>query len=296
MIRSHDTDVRGTRIHWIELDGPPGPPFLLLHGWGASVVKWIDAMPHLATYRRAIAMDFPGFGGSAGARGSHSPAWFAGAARAFMDEIGLERAILVGNSLGGLIAAYAAAAWPERCEGIVLCSPVFPSDGPRPPASILAGLLAPTIPGVGELLVGLYMRRDPKRIVAESLERNCADPSRVPEATVRALEEEAKLRARSAVHRKATVLANRRMMWEITARREILWRTLRSIRVPTLLLWGDQDRHVPLHVGHRAVREIPGAQLVVLDDCGHNPQVECPEQFSAPVVAFARALAARESG
>jgi pimeloyl-ACP methyl ester carboxylesterase len=296
-IRSHFADVRGTRIHWADVEGPDGPPFLLLHGWGGSVLKWTAAMPHLARYRRTIALDLPGFGRSDGARGSHSPGWFAGAARAFMDEIGVERAIVVGNSLGGLIAIAMAATWPERCEGVVLAAPALPSEGdaPRPPPSFLASLLVPAVPVLGDLVVDLYMRRPVEQLVAESLRRNFADPSRVPPEMVRALEDEMRERSRRPDHRRATVLAGRRMLWELTGRREMLWRTMRGLRTPVLFLWGDKDQLMPVNIGYRAVERIPGAQLVVLDGCGHQPQVEHPDRFAAAVIAFARALTAREA-
>jgi pimeloyl-ACP methyl ester carboxylesterase len=82
------------------------------------------------------------------------------------------------------------------------------------------------------------------------------------------------------------------MMWALSARRETTWRVLRSVRVPTLFIWGAADRLVPVGVGERAVQELPGSELIVIDDCGHNPQMECPEEFAASAIAFARRLPA----
>lgn len=286
----HDVEVGGARIHWVE-EGVGDVPFVLVHGWGASVVRWTDVIPMLATGRRTIALDLPGFGKSGIPAGSYSPAWLAGAVRAFMDTVGIERAILVGSSLGGLVCAYFAAAWPERCAGLALMAPALPAVGPPPSGRALATLLAPAIPGVGEVLYRVRSRRrTPEALVAESLARNCADPSRVRAATVRALEQEAGERKQRPEHIRPLLRSSRHMMWALSARREETWRVVRSLRTPALVLWGEKDALLSVDIGYRAVEEIPGAQLVVLDDCGHNPQIEKPDEFSAAVLTFARAL------
>lgn len=287
---AHSTFVGGTSIHWVE-EGVGDPPLLLIHGWGSSVVKWMDVLPLLGASHRTIALDLPGFGRSSIPRATYSPAWLAGAVRAFMDATGIERAILVGNSLGGLVATHAAAAWPERVAGVVLVSPALPSEGPPPSARVLASLVAPALPGLGEVLYRRHVaRRSPERLVAESLERNCHDPVRVAPATVRALEDEARARRLNPAHVRPVVLANRRMVWELSARRERTWSVVRAVRAPALIVWGGQDRLLSPRIGERAVREIPGAELVVMDECGHNPQLEKPADFAAIVGGFARAL------
>ncbi|MFA5891939.1 MAG: alpha/beta fold hydrolase [Actinomycetota bacterium] len=286
----HDADIGGARIHWVE-DGVGDVPFVLLHGWGSSIVKWADVIPMLATHRRTIALDLPGFGTSGIPGGSYSPGWLAGSVRAFMDAIGVDRAIVVGNSLGGLVATYLASAWPERCAGLVLAAPAFPAVGPPPSGRALAAVVAPAIPGIGDVLYRAHMRRRaPEVLVAESLARNCADPSRVRASTVRALEEEVRARKERPEHVRPLLRASRRMMWALSARRERTWAIARALRTPTLVLWGRQDALLSVDIGYRAVEEIPGAQLVVLDDCGHNPQIERPEEFSAAVLTFARSL------
>lgn len=290
---THRTVVGGCSINWVD-EGAGDPPFLLVHGWGSSIAKWLDPIPMLATQRRTIALDLPGFGLSDIVAGTYSPGWLAGAVRGFMDEAGIPRAILVGNSLGGLISMYVGAAWPERVAGLVLVDPALPNDGPRPPLRDLAVHAAPVIPVVGEFVYGRYvMSRAAEQLVAEGLRRNFADPSRLSDGTRRALLDEAARRKQTPEHIVPVVRANRRMMWALTGGRERTWRIARSLRAPTLLVWGDSDRLVPVGVGERAVREIPGSQLVVIEDCGHNPQIEKPEEFAATVLTFARALGDR---
>ena len=83
------------------------------------------------------------------------------------------------------------------------------------------------------------------------------------------------------------------MLWALSARREQTWRIVASLRVPTLFIWGERDRLISVDAGEQAVRRLPGSELVVIDDCGHNPQMECPEDFSAAALSFARRAGAR---
>ena len=293
MITEHDSTVGGVKIHWLEA-GSGDEPFLLIHGFGSSVAKWLDVLPLLGAERRAIALDLPGFGASDAPSGPYSPAWLAGAVLAFCDEIGVARAIWVGNSLGGLTAIHAAATKPERVAALIGVDAALPTESVgRPSARVLAGFVAPALPVAGELIYRRYFSRPPDVIVQEGLERNCADPERISEATRAALIADAASRLDRPEHARAVVRANRQMLWALSARREQTWRIVESIRVPTLFIWGERDRLVSVDAGEQAVRRLPGSELVVIEDCGHNPQMECPEQFSAAAIAFARRVGAR---
>jgi len=292
VIRAHDTRVGGTNIHWLEA-GSGDPPFLLIHGFGSSTAKWLDALPLLGADRRAIALDLPGFGLSDAPHGPYSPAWLAGAVRAFCGEIGVRRAIWTGNSLGGLVAMHGAAAWPAHVTGLIGVDAALPSEGGRPNARVVASFLAPAVPILGQLIYRQYVRRPPETLVRESLERNFANPDRISETTLRALVDDARSRVGRRDHARAVVRANRQMMWALSARRETAWEILRKVKVPTLFVWGASDRLIPVAVGERAVQQLPGSELIVIDDCGHNPQMECPEEFAASAIAFAHRVDAR---
>ncbi len=294
MIEHHESRIgNDTRIHWVSTGAGDEPPFILVHGWGSSVVKWMEVMPQLGALRRTIAIDLPGFGQSSTPRGSYSPGWLAGAIKAFMDEAGIDKAVLVGNSLGGLVSIHAATAWPERVEALIAAAPALPNDGPQPPVRNIAAMAVPILPVLGPAMLARYGRRDPALIVQESLARNCVDPSRVSQSMRDALIEETRLRPARPEQVRSVTLANRRMMWALSGGREMTWRVVRALKPPTLFLWGSGDRLVPAHIGQRAVAEVPGSQLVVLDDIGHNPHIEAPEDFSAAVISFTRAAAAR---
>lgn len=284
-------DVAGVSFHYDDI-GSGDPPLVLVPGFGSSLLKYRDAMPALSTSRRVIAVDLPGFGRSgAPSWGTYSPAWFAGGLRSFLSVIGVERAVIVGNSLGGLTAIHFAAAFPARTAALIAVAPALPNDGPQPPLRNTLGFLAPALPVVGPLAMRRYLARDPKRLVEESAARNFADPSRLAPATRTLLEEEAAARAGDPDVVRAVVRANRAMMWAVTGGREMTWKVLRAVRAPSLFMWGEQDRMVPPHIALRAVAEVQNAHLVKLEDCGHNPQTEKPEEFAAIVLEFVRTMA-----
>ena len=168
MITEHETDVAGTKIHWLDA-GTGDEPFLLIHGFGSSVAKWLDVLPLLAEERRTIALDLPGFGVSDAPRGPYSPAWLAGGVLAFCDAIGVSRAIWTGNSLGGLVAIHAAAARPERVVGLIGVDAALPTQSAgRPSASVLLAFVAPALPVWASRSTSATLRARPKRSFAKA--------------------------------------------------------------------------------------------------------------------------------
>ena len=148
------------------------------------------------------------------------------------------------------------------------------------------------IPGVGEALYAAFMRFKPAEAqVADGLRRNIADPTRVSAATLALMHEEAGERRRRPELRHPVMSAQRNLLWMLTARREEVERVAASISVPTLMVWGSEDVLVPLAVGEEWVAKIPGAELVVMEGAGHNPQVEMPDRFAEIVLSFADRLA-----
>jgi pimeloyl-ACP methyl ester carboxylesterase len=145
----------------IEVEGLPtrylrageGPPLLLLHGVGDNALDWQWAMPALASTYRVYAPDLPGFGGSTNSRSDYSPAFFTRFVDAFLDTLGIERATVVGNSLGGLIALRLALAEPERVAALGLVS----SGGLG--REVTYALRSLALPGYGKLAVAWGKRR-----------------------------------------------------------------------------------------------------------------------------------------
>jgi pimeloyl-ACP methyl ester carboxylesterase len=288
VLDSRFADVSGVRLHFIEA-GAGDPPVVLLHGLGSTVAKWRDALPMIATRRRTIAVDLPGFGLSQAPRARYTFGFLAGGIRAFLDAMRINRCVLVGNSLGGTVALWLAAASPERVAGLVLVDAALPLPaGARPDAKTVAQMIVVSLPGVGEALYSGFVRfRSADWQVADGLRRNVADASRVSAETLRLMREEAEQRRRRPELRRPMLSAQRNLLWMLSARRAEVERVAASLRVPTLLVWGSDDVLVPLPVGEEWVGKIPGAELVVLGGAGHNPQIEVPDRFSELVLAFA---------
>ena len=291
MVTEGVIEVGGVRLRALE-DGTGEPPIVLLHGLGWSADIWLDAMEHLAPHRRVIALDLPGHGGSDAPDGSYRPSWLAGGVRAWLDANGIGRAVLVGNSLGGLTAATLAATWPERVTGLVLISPALPNDGPPADRARAGWYVAATLPGVGPALNQRLYAKQPEEVVAWRLGNNLVDPSRASDRVREALAADVRRRTSSKDAMRALTRATRATVWAVTGRREATWSVMRSLTVPTLFMWGERDTQVPISVADRALREVPGAHLITLDDLGHTPQVEAPEEFARAVLAFVRATEA----
>jgi pimeloyl-ACP methyl ester carboxylesterase len=292
-LESRFANAGGVKLHYIEAGSPSTePPIVLLHGLGSTVTKWRDALPIMASRRRAIAVDLPGFGRSDAPRGKYTFGFLAGGIRAFLDSVGVDRCVLVGNSLGGVTAMWLGATWPERVAGLVLVDPALPLPaGARPDANTIARMTIASMPGVGEALYTGFMRfRSADWQVADGLRRNVADATRVSAETLRLMHEEAEQRRHDFRLRRPVLSAQRNLLWMLSARRAEVERVASSLKVPTLLVWGSEDVLVPLAVGEHWVGKIPGAELVVIDGAGHNPQIEVPDRFSEIVLAFAERL------
>lgn len=281
-------DAGGVSLHYLEA-GSGDPPIVLLHGLGSTVTKWRDALPHIAARRRTLAVDLPGFGKSEAPRARYTFGFLAGGVKAFLDAMKIDRCVLVGNSLGGVTAMWAAAAWPERVTELVLVDPALPlPPDARPEPKVIARAVAASLPLVGEALYTGFMKlKSADYQLADGLRRNVADPARVSAETMRLMREEAEARRHNMALRRSLLSAQRNLLWMMSAGRAEVERVAGSVRVPTLMLWGSQDVLVPLAVGEHWVGKIPGAELVVIDGVGHNPQIEMPERFAEIVLAYA---------
>ncbi len=260
---------------------------LLVHGLGASLTRWIDAIPLLSERYRTIAIDLPGFGRSDVPRARYSTPWLAGAVRAFMDARGIERATFVGNSLGGTVGFRFAARWPERTDALVLVCAALPGvERVRFRPRALAQYVLPVLPLLGEIMYEAYMQLPADRRLRDSLNNVFVDPTRVREATRKVLLVEFEERAGRTDLRRSMLAAQRSIMTELFRERRKFEETARSLTVPTLVLWGAHDHVVPVGTGRAFAGLIPDAELIVFDDAGHTPQLEHPERFAGAVDDF----------
>ena len=257
------------------LTGGRGPPLVLLHGVGESARSWQRVLPELARTHRVYAPSLTGFGATAAPPAGYSPAAFTSFAEALLDTLGLARAAIVGNSLGGLIGMRLALAAPTRATALGLVG----SAGLGREAALALRVLTPG--GLGELAIRWYRTRlGGAQWALATAGLLFARPRRVPPSWLA----EHYRQARRPGYLEATVGALRGQL-TLRRQREILLDRLPRLTMPTLVLWGARDRVVPARHARAAAR-LPRGQLVLLPDCGHVPQVECPDAFLAVLGPF----------
>jgi pimeloyl-ACP methyl ester carboxylesterase len=253
-----------------------GPPLLLLHGVGDNALDWQWVMPTLARTYRVYAPDLPGSGGSAKPLADYSPAFFTRFVAAFLDALGVERAAVVGNSLGGLVGLRLALSEPERVTALGLVSSA--SLG----REVTYALRSLALPGYGKLAVAWGKRRP--GAAQRALGRSAllfARPWRVPRKW---LKEQYRL-ARLPGFLEAQ-LATVRAQVGLKGQREVLVDRLPQLQRPTLIVWGTRDRVLPYSQGQEAVAHLPEGALQLIPECGHSPQVEQPERFASGLGEF----------
>jgi pimeloyl-ACP methyl ester carboxylesterase len=271
---SRFTEVDGVRVHYQEAGDADDPPMILIHGFAASNLVWSKVFLELAASGfRVIAPDLLGYGYSEKPRNlDYTIARQAEMIVSFMRRLGIERAVLVGSSYGAAIAVTIALDHPELVEKLVLVGAVNNNKPTRYllmrlfGSPIIGDVLSPLVVGSRRLL-RLRMKRVYDRHAWELDERR-VDARHLP------------LRTRGA-HR-AIIRTVRR--WDA----ERVSRDAHLLTQPTLLLWGDNDREVPLKDGEHLHEEIPQSRLVVFRACGHLPHEEYPETFTKLVTAFCR--------
>jgi pimeloyl-ACP methyl ester carboxylesterase len=262
---SRFVDVDGMSVHY--RDEGSGPVLLLLHGNGASLHTWDGWAQALRASFRVVRMDLPGFGLTGPAPDSD---YSIAASIRFVDDFAkaleLPRFALGGNSLGGHIAWEYALAHPERVHALVLVDAGgYPSQG-----SVLVYRLAST-PVVSKLLTW----GDPRPLVAKTLRETYADPSRVTDALIDRYTE---LSLRPG-NRDAFV--SRAMQPRVDHSR-----ALSKLNVPTLVIWGREDRLIPVDYAERFRRDVRDAMVLVYDELGHVPMEEGPERTAVDVRRF----------
>jgi pimeloyl-ACP methyl ester carboxylesterase len=196
----------------------------------------------------------------------------------FVREVAGAPAILVGNSMGGMVSIMEAVANPDAVAGLVLIDPVLPLvGGVRPERLVATMFMLYAVPGIGERY--LARRRAavaPRELVRQVLELCCVDPTRVPQELVAASVALAEERV-AVPGLDAAFLSAARSLLRVSARRGRYWAAMRKVRSPVLLIHGEQDRLVSVHSAREAAARNPDWRFEVLADVGHVPQLEVPD-------------------
>lgn len=259
--------VAGTDIHLRDTGPKDAPAVILIHGFGSSLHTWEDWAKGLEDSHRVIRYDLPGAGLSPpDTTGDYSDARAVAIVLGLMDQLGLAKTDLVGNSIGGRIAWRFAAAYPERVERLVLVSP----DGFASPG--FAYGVAPKVPLMMEAMRYVL----PEGMFRANLEAAFADPSVVSERLFRRYYD--LMLAPGA--RGALLARMRQTVLEPPAP------YLAHITAPVLLLWGKEDALIPVANAADYLAVLADARLVTLDDIGHVPQEEAPAKSLVPVREF----------
>lgn len=259
--------VLGQRLRLRDTGPRDAPALILLHGFGASLDTWEPWAKALSSEYRVIRLDLPGFGLTGpDPSGDYSDERTLAVLAALMDQLALQRATFIGNSLGGRFAWEFAAQHPGRVKKLVLISP----DGFASPGFEYGK--APEVP----LLLELMPWVGPRSLIRANLAPAWAHPEALPDAV---LERYRDMLLAPGVRRAILDRTRQTVLTDPAAR-------LRRITAPTLLLWGAQDAMIPVSNAQDYLRLMPRARLAVLPGMGHVPFEESPAQALPPIKDF----------
>lgn len=264
----HDVDVAGDlTIHYAE--GGSGDPVICLHGTGpgsSGLASYVRNVPALTPHYRTLVPDLPRFGQSSKVFVTEPRLDFTSrAVRAFMDALGIERAHLIGNSMGAQTAMKVAIDAPERVGRLVLMAPAVAGHSLQTP-----------MPTEAVRLISEYYGGDgpSRQKMRDVLERLVYDKAFVTDEVVED-------RYQASVDPE-TIRVNAKGHWG----RQSLEGELAQVVAPTLLVWGHDDRATPFDHALLLLKKLPDARLHVFARCGHWANVERAEEFNAVALDF----------
>lgn len=264
-------ELPGSSVNYVELG--EGEPLLFVHGLSGCWQNWLENLPHFARSHRAIALDLPGFGDSP------MPAWdidipaYGRLLHDFCEKLGIERcAGVVGNSMGGFVSTEAVTQQPDRFQRLALVSAagMTRAQARSEPAALLGRLASMSGPTITRFNRAGLVRPRARYLAFRGLIRH---PNRLsPELLYEQVE------------------PAMRSPGFTDALRELVGYDLRDrageIEIPTLVLWGFNDRIVPVQAGLSYHRRIPHSRLEIFERTGHLPQLERPSRFNRVLHEF----------
>jgi len=253
--------VFGAKIRYLEMGDASKPKVVLLHGLGASAESWQFTIPALAANYHVIAPDQIGFGKSDKPFLKYRIATYTDFLDKFMAELKIEKASLVGNSMGGWVAGFMAIKYPARVEKIVLVAAagIIPEKYDETQIYRLNNSTRDEIRANMKLIFANPMLQNNEALVDQFMMQRVASNDGF---TINAIIE--------SIKRKEDFLNNR----------------LGEIKKPTLIIWGKQDGLLPVSDAYIFNKGIANSELVVFDECGHVPQFEKWQDFNKKVLEF----------
>ncbi len=265
-----------------------GPEHVVcLHGLGANKTSFFETVSALTPEHTVHAFDFPGFGSSSKpALASYNAAYFARATLGYLDAMAIERAHLVGNSMGGRVALELALTAPGRVASLSLLAPAVAFRRRRELVPLVK-LLRPELASIPHSLrAGL---------VRQQLWSMFARPERLDPVAADIVADEFCRAYRSRAARVAFFAAARSIYLDSPWGERGFWARLAALEPPALFIWGDHDRLVPAGFSRHVAEALPHAEQVTLAECGHVPQVELPDETNRMIRAQVGAHPAESS-
>jgi pimeloyl-ACP methyl ester carboxylesterase len=287
LLRIHEVKAGKARISTLTA-GDGGETVVLIHGLGSNKTSFFETVSALAPAHTVHAIDLPGFGSSSKPlRAPYDAPWFARSLLRFLDAQGIDRAHLVGNSLGGRVAIEVGLQAPDRVRSLSLLCPSM-AWRKRRHFVPLVRLLRPELAAIPHTLGDSLVRQNfwsmfsrPERI----------HPSAADVAVQEFLRTYRSVNARVAFHSAA-----RHIYLDEPNGKTGLWTRLGGLEPPAMFVWGDEDPLVPLAFSRYVREALPDSRQVVLDQCGHVPQVEHPVDANALVHDFIARTQASAAG
>ena len=258
------------KVHYVEAGSPSAPPMMLVHGFATGWFMWKQVMPELAKDYHVFAIDLPGFGFSDKPKDfPYEPDGYGKTLMNFMDQKGIQKAILVGNSMGGSLSLWLAMYHPERVSRLVLV------DAGGYPMKLPVMLWIATISWIRPIAKPLFG----KWVIKLMLKYIFSDDSKVTPELVEEYGQPFE-----------TENAKDVLFW-MFKRNDIsnfgeLTKNIPNIKVPTLVIWGENDRVIPIEHAHNFNRDIKDSEMVIIPQCSHCPQVDKPAEFLRAITTF----------
>jgi pimeloyl-ACP methyl ester carboxylesterase len=277
LLRIHDVRIKGARISTLT-SGGGAEHAILLHGLGGNKTSFFETVAALSPDYTVHALDFPGFGSSSKpARAPYDASYFARAVLRFMDTLAIDRAHLIGNSMGGRVGLEVALSVPGRVRSVSLLAPAMAFLRRREFAPLIK-LVRPELAAIPHPLRQAQVKSRFWRMFAR--------PERLDPAVAEVACEEFCRTYRSRSARIAFYAAARNIYLDAPHGEHGLWTRLAKLERPAMFVWGDSDTLVPPAFARHVERVLPDARQVILEECGHVPQVELPERTNALVRDF----------
>jgi pimeloyl-ACP methyl ester carboxylesterase len=267
---SKHVEIDGINTHYVVAG--EGSPVLLVHGLGASMVVWRENIAALSQRFRVYVIDLPGHGDSEKPDISYDAESMVEFLRKFVETLDVGKVAIMGNSLGGGLALMTALAHPELVSKLALVSSA--SLG----REVSIWLRLPSLP-----IIGKMMTNGPVDSTAFMLRKAVHDKSFATKELIAELRRTNKLPGgREAVHK---IIRNFISIWGVR-RPYVRARDLRSLKMPLLIVWGAEDKMIPVKHAYRAARANTGVDLHVFSNCGHLPQLERSSEFNGIILEF----------